>query len=361
MVHGFKRAMTAVPLIAPLVLAACVSQSAYDALQQQNQQLQSQNQQLQAQNQQLQQQVASGQAHVSRPQNAIAYTVNSDLLFPPGSWQMSARGKDIIAKLAQKLAPTQTAKLEIKGYTDNAPIWARAQAPRDRLQPGTLAKTRRRRHAIPDFARREPAAGLGRGARGQRSGRLEPYGDGTGAESPGRNFACPIRLNRSASVRPERHLQVPTGERARPRDNRVAVVTTRKARVNSAPVIRDMGVGSAAVFYHSGKLPAAAEVEHLEGIMVQLILLRHGESIWNRDDRFNGWTDVDLSDKGIGEAHQAAALLKTHEIVPDWCCTSYLKRAIRTLWIVLDDLDRMWQPTHTRWRLNERHYGALQG
>jgi chemotaxis protein MotB len=122
MVHGFKRAMTAVPLIAPLVLAACVSQSAYDALQQQNQQLQSQNQQLQAQNQQLQQQVASGQAHVSRLQNAIAYTVNSDLLFPPGNWQMSARGKDIIAKLAQKLAPTQTAKLEIKGYTDNAPI-----------------------------------------------------------------------------------------------------------------------------------------------------------------------------------------------------------------------------------------------
>jgi len=95
--------------------------------------------------------------------------------------------------------------------------------------------------------------------------------------------------------------------------------------------------------------------------MVQLILLRHGESIWNRDDRFTGWTDVDLSDKGAGEAHRAAALLKTHEIVPDWCCTSYLKRAIRTLWIVLDDLDRMWLPIHTSWRLNERHYGALQG
>jgi 2,3-bisphosphoglycerate-dependent phosphoglycerate mutase len=95
--------------------------------------------------------------------------------------------------------------------------------------------------------------------------------------------------------------------------------------------------------------------------MVQLILLRHGESVWNRDNRFTGWTDVDLSEKGVGEAHRAAALLKTQEILPDWCCTSYLKRAIRTLWIVLDDLDRMWLPIHTSWRLNERHYGALQG
>jgi chemotaxis protein MotB len=123
MLYNVRRAMTVVPLIAaPLVMTACVSQSTYDALQQQNQQLQSQNQQLQAQNQQLQQQVAAGQAHVSRLQNAVAYTVNSDLLFPSGSWQMSARGKDIIAKLAQKLAPTATAKLDIKGYTDNAPI-----------------------------------------------------------------------------------------------------------------------------------------------------------------------------------------------------------------------------------------------
>ncbi len=78
--------------------------------------------------------------------------------------------------------------------------------------------------------------------------------------------------------------------------------------------------------------------------MVQLILLRHGESIWNRDNRFTGWTDIDLSDKGVGEAHRAAALLKVRGIVPDWCCTSYLRRAIRTLWIVLDDLDRMWLP-----------------
>jgi 2,3-bisphosphoglycerate-dependent phosphoglycerate mutase len=95
--------------------------------------------------------------------------------------------------------------------------------------------------------------------------------------------------------------------------------------------------------------------------MAQLVLLRHGESIWNRDNRFTGWTDVDLSDKGIEEAHRAARLLKTHGLMPDWCCTSYLKRAIRTLWIVLDELDRMWLPIDTNWRLNERHYGALQG
>lgn len=95
--------------------------------------------------------------------------------------------------------------------------------------------------------------------------------------------------------------------------------------------------------------------------MVQLILLRHGESVWNRDNRFTGWTDVDLSDGGVEEAHRAAALLEKKGIVPEWCCTSYLKRAIRTLWIVLDDLDRMWLPIHTSWRLNERHYGALQG
>lgn len=95
--------------------------------------------------------------------------------------------------------------------------------------------------------------------------------------------------------------------------------------------------------------------------MVHLVLLRHGESLWNRDNRFTGWTDIDLSDKGVADSHRAAALLKARGIVPEWCCTSYLKRAIRTLWIVLDDLDRMWLPIQTSWRLNERHYGALQG
>lgn len=123
MIYGVRRAISVVPLIAaPIILSACVSQGTYDTLQQQYQQLQAQNQQLQAQNQQLQQQVAARQTQVARLENAMAYTVNSDLLFPPGSWQMSARGKDIIAKLAQKLAPTQTQKLVVKGYTDNAPI-----------------------------------------------------------------------------------------------------------------------------------------------------------------------------------------------------------------------------------------------
>src|SRR5215472_15955374 len=108
MMQGVKRVVKVVPLIAaPIVLSACVSQSAYDTLQQQNQQLQAQNQQLQTQNQQLQRQVAARQTQVNRLETAMAYTVNSDLLFTPGSWQMSARGKDIIAKLAQKLAPTQ--------------------------------------------------------------------------------------------------------------------------------------------------------------------------------------------------------------------------------------------------------------
>jgi len=95
--------------------------------------------------------------------------------------------------------------------------------------------------------------------------------------------------------------------------------------------------------------------------MVRLILLRHGERIWNHDDRFTGWADVDLSEEGVKEAHRSAALIKTQEIMPEWCCTSYLKRAIRTLWIVLDDIDRMWLPIDKSWRLNERHYGALEG
>lgn len=102
-------------LLSSLVLAGCVSQSDYDALQAKYQQEQAQNQQLQAQNQQLKQQVG-------RLQGAIKYTVNSDLLFSSGGWEMSDRGKDIIAKLAKKLAPTQQNKLVVKGYTDNAPI-----------------------------------------------------------------------------------------------------------------------------------------------------------------------------------------------------------------------------------------------
>ncbi|MCB2053761.1 MAG: 2,3-diphosphoglycerate-dependent phosphoglycerate mutase [Geminicoccaceae bacterium] len=95
--------------------------------------------------------------------------------------------------------------------------------------------------------------------------------------------------------------------------------------------------------------------------MPQLVLLRHGQSVWNRDDRFTGWTDVDLTPQGVEEAHRAAALLAGHDLGIDVCFTSLLTRAIRTLWVVLDDMRAMWLPVERHWRLNERHYGALQG
>lgn len=95
--------------------------------------------------------------------------------------------------------------------------------------------------------------------------------------------------------------------------------------------------------------------------MYKLVLIRHGESDWNRENRFTGWTDVDLSDKGREEARQAGQLLKKEGFDFDIAFVSVLKRAIRTLWIVLDEMDRMWLPVRHSWRLNERHYGALQG
>ncbi len=95
--------------------------------------------------------------------------------------------------------------------------------------------------------------------------------------------------------------------------------------------------------------------------MYKLVLLRHGESIWNKENRFTGWTDVGLSDKGIVEAHYAAECLKKEGFIFDVAFTSVLKRSIKTLWIVLEDLDLMWIPIYNSWRLNERHYGALQG
>ncbi len=95
--------------------------------------------------------------------------------------------------------------------------------------------------------------------------------------------------------------------------------------------------------------------------MPDLVLLRHGESHWNRENRFTGWTDVDLSETGVAEAHEAARLLREAGFGFDIAYTSVLRRAIRTLWIVLDDLDLMWIPVEKSWRLNERHYGALQG
>ncbi|MGB9694779.1 MAG: 2,3-diphosphoglycerate-dependent phosphoglycerate mutase [Caldisericaceae bacterium] len=93
----------------------------------------------------------------------------------------------------------------------------------------------------------------------------------------------------------------------------------------------------------------------------KVVFVRHGESEWNKENRFTGWTDVDLSQKGLDEAHFAADLLKKQGLTFDISFTSVLKRAIKTLWIMLEDLDLMWIPEFKSWRLNERHYGALQG
>ena len=95
--------------------------------------------------------------------------------------------------------------------------------------------------------------------------------------------------------------------------------------------------------------------------MHKLVLLRHGESVWNKENRFTGWTDVDLSEKGVKEAHDSGKILKAEGYTFDVAYTSVLKRAIRTLWITLEEMDLMWIPVHRCWRLNERHYGALQG
>ena len=95
--------------------------------------------------------------------------------------------------------------------------------------------------------------------------------------------------------------------------------------------------------------------------MPKLVLLRHGESDWNRENRFTGWTDVDLSAKGVEEARAAGRALRAGGYHFDLAFTSVLKRAIRTLWIGLEELDQMWLPVEKSWRLNERHYGALQG
>jgi 2,3-bisphosphoglycerate-dependent phosphoglycerate mutase len=95
--------------------------------------------------------------------------------------------------------------------------------------------------------------------------------------------------------------------------------------------------------------------------MTKLGLIRHGQSTWNKENRFTGWTDVDLTEQGRAEAHQAGKLIKEAGLSFDIAYTSVLKRAIRTLWSVLDELDLMWIPVEHSWRLNERHYGALQG
>jgi 2,3-bisphosphoglycerate-dependent phosphoglycerate mutase len=95
--------------------------------------------------------------------------------------------------------------------------------------------------------------------------------------------------------------------------------------------------------------------------MHKLVLLRHGESTWNKENRFTGWTDVDLSERGREEAAEAGRLLREGGYVFDQAYVSVLKRAIRTLWIALEEIDQMWLPVEKNWRLNERHYGALQG
>ena len=95
--------------------------------------------------------------------------------------------------------------------------------------------------------------------------------------------------------------------------------------------------------------------------MKKLVLLRHGESVWNRENRFTGWSDVDLSEKGVQEAIKAGQVLKDEGYTFDVAFSSVLKRSIKTLWYVLDELDLLWIPVQRSWRLNERHYGALQG
>lgn len=95
--------------------------------------------------------------------------------------------------------------------------------------------------------------------------------------------------------------------------------------------------------------------------MKKLVLIRHGESLWNKENRFTGWTDIDLTPRGIEEAHEAGKKLKELGFQFRVAYTSVLKRAIRTLWIILDDMDLMWIPVHRTWRLNEKHYGMLQG
>ncbi len=95
--------------------------------------------------------------------------------------------------------------------------------------------------------------------------------------------------------------------------------------------------------------------------MIKLVLLRHGESVWNKENRFTGWTDVGLTERGAQEAHEAGRLMKEAGLAFDVAYTSVLKRAIKTLWLALEEMDLMWVPVRHSWRLNERHYGALQG
>src|SRR5215510_5182658 len=112
--------------------------------------------------------------------------------------------------------------------------------------------------------------------------------------------------------------------------------------------------------YRGFMLPIGQIRSILRGVK-KLVLLRHGESTWNKENRFTGWTDVDLSPKGVEEAKAAGKQMLADGYLFDVAYTSVLKRAIRTLWLVLDEMDLMWIPVYKSWRLNKRHYGALQG
>ncbi len=125
-----------------------------------------------------------------------------------------------------------------------------------------------------------------------------------------------------------------------------------------------MAKAKQARFHHIGRLECYGigyYIFTMKEKTITLVLLRHGESLWNKENRFTGWTDVDLSEKGLQEATDAGGHLKREGYAFDIAFTSVLKRAIRTLWIVLDAMDLMWIPVRRDWRLNERHYGALQG
>src|SRR5271166_6108527 len=128
MTYNLKRGLMLLPLLAPVLLSACASSSQLDTALADNQKLYQQNQQLTQDNQQLRQQVAAEQAHVSRLQDAVKYTVNSDLAFASGSWELSEAGKAIIAKMAKILAPDQQDRIMVTGYTDDTPVGAGLRA-----------------------------------------------------------------------------------------------------------------------------------------------------------------------------------------------------------------------------------------